>query len=395
MDLAFTMQERAFREEVRQFLHDNVPPDTRRRLAEERRISKTEMVRWWRILNRKGWGVTHWPKQYGGTGWNSVQNYIFHSELQMYPAPTPLASGVSMVGPVIYTFGNETQKSYHLPRIANADDYWCQGFSEPDSGSDLASLKTSAKRKGDKFIIRGQKTWTTDAQYADMMFCLCRTAPAVKKQIGISFILIDMKSKGVTVRPIQTMDGGHEINEVFFDDVEVPIDNLVGDENKGWHYAKFLLSNERTGIACVGVSKRRIRRIKELAARFHAGGRPIIEDRTFREKLAACEIELKALELTQQRIVADESRRDQGAPTPASSALKIKGSAVQQTTTELLLEVIGPFAAPYDERSEASNESMEWTAQIAPTYFNNRKLSIYGGSDEIQRNIIAKAVLKL
>ena len=340
--------------------------------------------------------MSHWPKEYGGTGWTSVQHYIFNEELQMAPAPAPLAFGVSMVGPVIYTFGNEAQKKHYLPRIANVDDWWCQGFSEPGSGSDLASLKTKAERKGDKYIINGQKTWTTLAQYADMIFCLCRTDPAAKKQSGISFILIDMKSKGITVRPIQTIDGGHEVNEVFLDDVEVPVENLVGEENKGWDYAKFLLGNERTGIARVGVSKERIRRIKDLAAKVESGGKPVMEDQGFREKLAAVEIELKALELTQLRVVADEGKHGKGKPNPASSVLKIKGSEIQQATTELLMEVIGPFAAPFDEHGDdGSNEAMDWTAQIAPSYFNNRKVSIYGGSNEIQRNIITKAVLGL
>ena len=325
-----------------------------------------------------------------------MQHYIFNEELQMAPAPAPLAFGVSMVGPVIYTFGNEKQKKQYLPRIANVDDWWCQGFSEPGSGSDLASLKTKAERKGDKYIINGQKTWTTLAQHADMIFCLCRTDTSAKKQMGISFIVFDMKSKGVTVRPIQTIDGGHEVNEVFFDDVEVPVENLIGEENKGWDYAKFLLGNERTGIARVGVSKERLRRIKELASKVESGGKPVIEDQGFREKLAACEIELKALELTQLRVVADEGKHGKGKPNPASSVLKIKGSEIQQTTTELLMEVIGPFAAPYDEHGDdGSNEAMEWTAQIAPSYFNNRKVSIYGGSNEIQRNIITKAVLGL
>ena len=257
MDLSFSKEEVAFRDEVRAFFRDNVPPSTRQKLQEGRHLGKDEMIEWWRILNKKGWGVSHWPKEYGGTGWTSVQHYIFNEELQMAPAPAPLAFGVSMVGPVIYTFGNEAQKKHYLPRIANVDDWWCQGFSEPGSGSDLASLKTKAERKGDVYIINGQKTWTTLAQYADWIFCLCRTDPSAKKQSGISFILIDMKSKGITVRPIQTIDGGHEVNEVFFDDVEVPVENLVGEENKGWDYAKFLLGNERTGIARVGVSKER------------------------------------------------------------------------------------------------------------------------------------------
>jgi len=301
-----------------------------------------------------------------------------------------------MVGPVIYTFANEAQKKHYLPRIANLEDWWCQGFSEPGSGSDLASLKTKAERKGDKYIVNGQKTWTTLAQYADWIFCLVRTDPAAKKQSGISFLLIDMKSKGITVRPIVTIDGGREVNEVFFDDVEVPVENLVGEENKGWDYAKFLLGNERTNIARVGASKERIRRIRELAASVQSGGKPVLDDPKFREKLAAVEIELKALELTQMRVVANEGKHGKGKPDPASSILKIKGSEIQQTTTELLMDVIGPFAAPYDVHGDdGSNETMDWTAQIAPGYFNYRKVSIYGGSNEIQRNIITKAVLGL
>ncbi|MEY9104623.1 pimeloyl-CoA dehydrogenase large subunit [Bradyrhizobium yuanmingense] len=395
MDLVFTEEEQTFRHQVRQFLRDNVSPQVQRKMIEGRHVSKEEMVTWWRVLNKKGWNVSPWPKEYGGTGWSSVQHYIFREELQMYPAPTPLASGVGMVGPVIYTFGNEAQKQYYLPRIANVDDWWCQGFSEPGAGSDLASLTTKAERKGDKWIINGQKTWTTFAQHADMIFCLCRTDSSAKKQMGISFIVFRLDSKGVTVRPIQTIDGGHEVNEVFFDDVEVPYENLIGEENKGWDYAKFLLGNERTGIARVGVSKERIRHIRELAANFESGGRPMIEDPMFREKLAISEIELKALELTQLRIVADEGMRGKGKSNPASSMLKIKGSQSQQTATELLMEMIGPFAAPYNEHPDSPDEAMDWTTQIAPSYFNNRKVSIYGGSDEIQRNIIAKAVLGL
>jgi pimeloyl-CoA dehydrogenase large subunit len=297
---------------------------------------------------------------------------------------------------VIYTFGNEEQKKYYLPRIANLDDWWCQGFSEPGSGSDLASLKTTAKRKGDVYVINGQKTWTTLAQHADWIFCLCRTDPSAKKQSGISFILVDMKSRGITVRPIVTIDGGREINEVFFDDVEVPVANLVGEENKGWDYAKFLLGNERTNIARVGMSKERIRRIKELASKVMSGDKPVIEDQRFLEKLTATEIELKALELTQMRVVANESKNGKGKPDPASSILKIKGSDIQQTITELLMEVIGPFSAPFvPETDDHSNEPSDWASTIAPYYFNYRKVSIYGGSNEIQRNIIAKAVLGL
>ncbi|MGO4715949.1 pimeloyl-CoA dehydrogenase large subunit [Bradyrhizobium sp. 2TAF24] len=396
MDLSFSKDELAFRDEVRAFFKESVPPAIRQKLLEGRHTSKDDLVNWQRILNKKGWAVPHWPKQYGGTGWTPVQQYIFLEELQAAPAPPPLPFGVNMVGPVIYTFGNEEQKKYYLPRIANLDDWWCQGFSEPGSGSDLASLKTTAKRKGDVYIVNGQKTWTTLAQHADWIFCLCRTDPSAKKQTGISFILIDMKSRGITVRPIQTIDGGHEVNEVFLDDVEVPVTNLVGEENKGWDYAKFLLGNERTNIARVGMSKERLRRIKDLASKVMAGDKPLIEDARFRERLATTEIELKALELTQMRVVANESKNGRGKPDPASSILKIKGSEIQQTITELLIDVIGPFAAPYAPDDEAGrNEFADWTTQIAPGYFNYRKVSIYGGSNEIQRNIIAKAVLGL
>ncbi|TAH66808.1 MAG: pimeloyl-CoA dehydrogenase large subunit [Rhodopseudomonas palustris] len=396
MDLSFSKDELAFRDEVRAFFKDNVPAAMRQKMIEGRHPTKEEMVEWYRILNKKGWGVPHWPVQYGGTGWTSVQDYIFNEELQLAPAPQPLAFGVSMVGPVIYTFGNEAQKQRFLPRIANVDDWWCQGFSEPGAGSDLASLKTKAERRGDKYIVNGQKTWTTLAQYADWIFCLVRTDPTAKKQSGISFLLIDMKSKGISVRPIITIEGGHEVNEVFFDDVEVPVENLVGEENKGWDYAKFLLGNERTGIARVGMSKERIKRIKQMAGQVQADGRPVLDNPRFRDKLTAVEIELKALEMTQLRVVADEGKHGKGKPNPASSVLKIKGSEIQQATTELLMDVIGPYAAPYDIHGEdGSNEAMDWTAQVAPSYFNNRKVSIYGGSNEIQRNIICKAVLGL
>ena len=396
MDLSLTPEEQAFRDEVRAFFRDNVPAGIKKKLSENRHTTKEDMVEWTRILHKKGWAVPHWPKEYGGTDWTSVQQYIFNEEMQATPAPPPLPFGVNMVGPVIYTFANEAQKKHYLPRIANLTDWWCQGFSEPGSGSDLASLKTKAERKGDKYIVNGQKTWTTLAQHADWIFCLVRTDPAAKKQQGISFLLIDMKSKGITVRPIVTIDGGREVNEVFFDDVEVPAENLVGEENKGWDYAKFLLGNERTNIARVGMSKERLRRLRELAGNTQAGGRPIIEDPKFREKLAAVEVELKALELTQMRVVANEGKNGKGKPDPASSVLKIKGSEIQQTLTELMLEVAGPFASPYDiHGDDNTNETMDWIAQIAPTYFNYRKVSIYGGSNEIQRNIISKAVLGL
>jgi pimeloyl-CoA dehydrogenase large subunit len=342
--------------------------------------------------------VPHWPVEWGGTGGSPVQQYLFQDEMQQAPAPQPLAFGVNMVGPVIYTFGSDAQKRRFLPRIANLDDWWCQGFSEPGAGSDLASLKTTARRDGDAYVVNGQKTWTTLAQHADWIFCLARTDMAAKKQEGISFLLVDMRSPGITVRPIQTIDGGHEVNEVFFDDVRVPVENRVGEENRGWDYAKFLLGNERVGIARVGVSKERLRRIRELAAIERAGDVPLIENPRFREKLAAVEVELKALEITQLRVVAAERSRAGAKPDPASSILKIKGSELQQATTELLMEVVGPFALPYAPEEDRRNEppvGPDWAASVAPTYFNWRKISIYGGSNEIQKNIIAKAILGL
>jgi len=401
MDLRFTPEEIAFRDEARAFMRDRVPEATRRKMIEGRRLAKTDLVDWQRILNKQGWAVPHWPQQWGGTGWDPIRLYLFRDEMQQAPAPEPLAFGVSMVGPVIYTFGSEAQKTKFLPRIANLDDWWCQGFSEPGAGSDLASLKTTARRDGDYFIVNGQKTWTTLAQYADWIFCLVRTDPAVKKQEGISFLLIDMKTPGITVRPIQTIDGGHEVNEVFFDEVRVPAENLVGQENKGWDYAKFLLGNERTGIARIGISKARLRRLKELAALERVDGKPLLEDRTFRLKIAAIEVELKALEMTQLRVVAAARKGTNGKPDPASSILKIKGSELQQGITELLLEVVGPYALP-DQRTREDSERWneppvgpEWAETLAPNYFNMRKVSIYGGTNEIQKNIIAKAILGL
>jgi len=400
MDLRFTPEENAFREEVRAFIQANLPDDIRRKMIEGRRLVKDDFVRWQRILNQKGWAVPHWPKEWGGTGWTPIQQYIYLEEREKAPAPDPIAFGTQMVGPVIIAFGNEAQKQRFLPRIANIDDFWCQGFSEPGAGSDLASLKTSAKRVGDHYVVNGQKTWTSYAQYADWIFCLVRTDPtAAKRQGGISFLLIDMKTPGITVRPIQTIDGGQEVNETFFDDVKVPVENLVGEENKGWDYAKYLLSNERTSIARVGISKERLRRLKELASIELDGDRPLIEDEGFRVKIASIEVELKALEMLQLRVVAARRTGD-NKPDPASSILKIKGSEIQQAITELAMQVAGPYALPYDSNLYGllRNEppaGPDWAGPIAPNYFNMRKVSIYGGSNEIQKNIIAKAVLGL
>ena len=399
MDLAFTREEIAFRDEMRHFFRNEFPETIRRKASEGRHLSREEMVTAQRFLNARDLAVPHWPKEWGGRDWSPIQTYFYQDEMQQANVPSPLPFNVSMVGPVIATFGNERQKKELLPKIANLDIWFCQGFSEPGSGSDLASLRTSARRDGDHYLVTGQKTWTTLAQYADWIFCLVRTDPAAKPQEGISFVLIDMTSPGITVRPIQTIDGGHEVNEVFFDDVKVPLGNLVGQENKGWDYAKFLLGNERTGIARVGTSKERIRRIKELAALERIGDQRVIDNPRFREKLAAVEVELKALELTQLRVVANERRAQHGKPDPASSILKIKGSEIQQATTELLMDVVGPYAMPYQPQFEAGwNEppiGPDYAAPAAPTYFNWRKISIYGGSNEIQRNIIAKAILGL
>jgi pimeloyl-CoA dehydrogenase large subunit len=399
MDLGFSAEETAFRAEVRDFVETNLPAAIRDKLAAGHHPSKDDIVTWTRILAKKGWGAPHWPVEYGGTGWDAIKLSIFTDEIQRANAPESLAFGTSMVGPVIYTFGSAEQKARFLPRILDLRDWWCQGFSEPGAGSDLAGLRTKAERDGDSWVINGQKTWTTLAQHADWIFVLARTDPSVKKQEGISFFLCDMKTPGVTVRPIQTIDGGHEVNEVFFDNVRIPAENIVGEVNKGWDYAKFLLSNERNGIARVGVSKARLAKIRRLAALAVYGDKPKLADPVFRMKLAAAEVELKALEMTQMRVIAASRRQPKGKPNPMSSVLKIKGSELQQATTELLMDVVGPYALPYQpEQGDRWNEPTigpDWASTIAPTYFNTRKVTIYGGSNEIQRNIIAKAILGL
>ena len=400
MDLRFTPEEVAFREEMRTFFQEKIPAHIRERLGAGRHVGKEDWVASQRIMNAAGLAVPHWPVEWGGRDWTPIQRYIYNEEMLLNNVPSPLPFGVHMVGPVIIAFGNEEQKKTHLPRIANIDDWWCQGFSEPGAGSDLANLKTRAVREGDEWVINGQKTWTTLGQWADWIFVLARTNPEARKpQEGISFILVDMKTPGVTVRPIQLIDGEHEVNEVFFDDVRVPVSNLVGTENRGWDCAKFLLGNERSNIARVGASKSRLKRIRELARIVPSGDGAVWDDEAFRTKVSAVEVELKALEMTQLRVVAAE--RDHGKlPNPASSILKIKGSEIQQATTELALELAGPFALAYhdaeEEIPEGANDLPEgfgWADTAAPEYFNYRKVSIYGGSNEIQRNIIAKAVL--
>ncbi|MSO91080.1 MAG: pimeloyl-CoA dehydrogenase large subunit [Acetobacteraceae bacterium] len=397
MDLRFTADEIAFRDELRTFFRSAVPETSRRKVEQGHPLSRDDLIESQRILNARGLAVPHWPAAWGGRDWSPVQIYLYQDEMQLACVPPPVAFNTSMVGPVIAQFGNEEQKRRFLPATANCDIFWCQGFSEPGAGSDLAGLRTRAVRDGANYLVNGQKIWTTLAQYADWIFCLVRTDSDAKKQEGISFLLIDMKTPGITSRPIQTMEGGHEVNEVFFDNVVVPAENLIGQENKGWDYAKFLLGNERTGIARVGTSKAQVRRIKELAALEVYGERRLIDDPDFRRKLAAVEVELKSLEMTQLRVVANDRKRgDKGKPDPASSILKLKGSEIQQSLTELVMEVVGPFVMPYQPAGMGQNEPVvgpDYATQAGPRYFNYRKVSIYGGSNEIQRNIVAKAVL--
>ena len=400
MDLRFTPEEVAFRDEMRSFFRNNIPESTRNRLGAGRHVGREAWVESQQILNKAGLAVPHWPVQYGGRGWSPIQLYIYNEEMLKENVPAPLPFGTHMVGPVIIAFGTDEQKAHYLPRIANMDDWWCQGFSEPGAGSDLASLKCRAVRDGDHYVVNGQKTWTTLAQWANWIFVLARTNPEARKpQEGISFILVDMNTPGVTVRPIQLIDGEAEVNEVWFDDVRVPVANLVGQENRGWDCAKFLLGNERSNIARIGASKSRLKRIREIARSVPAGDGALWDDMGFRRRVNAVEVELKALEMTQLRVVADE--RDHGnKPNPASSILKIKGSEIQQATTELALEMAGPFALAYHDAEhdipEGANDLPDgfgWADTAAPEYFNYRKVSIYGGSNEIQRNIIAKMVL--
>lgn len=399
MNIELSAADKAFRDEVRDFIATSLPPDIRRQVANGLALGRDDYVAWHRILHAKGWAAPGWPAEYGGTGWTPVQRYIFDNEIATADAPRVIPFGVSMVGPVIFTFGNEAQKARYLPRILSAEDWWCQGYSEPGAGSDLASLRTRAVRDGDRYTVNGQKTWTTSAQWADWIFCLVRTDPdAARPQQGISFLLIDMRSPGVDVRPITTLDGGQEINDVFLEDVRVPVENLVGEENRGWTYAKFLLSFERAGIADVGRSKKQLARLKGIAAAEQSGGRPLAEDSRFREKIAALEIDLLALEYTELRVLG--SRAAGKEPGTEANILKIRGTEVQQRITELVLEAVGSYANPWvpEALKDGWNEAPigpGYAAAAAPRYFNWRKASIYGGSNEIQKGIVSKFVLGL
>jgi hypothetical protein len=370
MDLNYSPEELAFRDEVRAWLEANLPQE----LKDQAHLSKEELLRWHRILAKKGWVAPAWPKEWGGTGWNVVQRYIYEEELGYAGAPPLMPFGLSMCAPVLLAFGTEAQRKRFLPRIYNGDDFWCQGYSEPGSGSDLASLKTKAIRHGDKYLVNGQKIWTSYAHYADWIFCLVRTDPTVeKRQEGISFLLIDMKSRGVTVRPLILMDGGHSVNEVFFDDVEVPAENLVHKENKGWTVAKYLLGYERMNTGRIGESKRELRKLKESSS-------AKLNDVRFRDRLTRVEVELMALEITNLRFL-DGMRRTGQPPGADVSMLKIRGTEIQQALTELAMQAADPAAAE--------------TQALERRYLDMRKTTIYAGSNEIQRNIIAKMTLGL
>ena len=398
MDLNYTAGELAFRDEVREFVRTHLPPEISRKVIEHKRLSKQDYVTWQKLLHARGWIAPGWPVEHGGTGWNPVERHLFEEECAAAGAPPVIAFGVYMVGPVIIAFGHPWQRERYLPRILSSDDWWCQGYSEPGSGSDLASLKTRAVREGDHYVVNGQKTWTTLAQYADRMFCLVRTSAEGKKQEGISFLLIDMRTPGITVRPIIPLDGEHEVNEVWLEDVKVPVENLVGEEGRGWTYAKFLLSHERTGIAGVSRSKRELAYLKHIAAQETSGGRPLIENARFRDKVARVEIDLMALEITNLRVLAAD--RQGRPPGPEASILKIKGTEIQQALTELMMEAVGPWALPHLPDSWGDHwlgerVGPEYAAPLAARYLNYRKVSIYGGSNEIQRNIVSQMILGL
>ncbi len=398
MDLNFTAEEQAFRREVRLFIDANFPADIRDKMRGGKRLGKDDILRWHKILHKKGWVAPEWPVQFGGTGWNPVQRHIFDEECADAGTPIIIPFGVRMVAPVIMAFGSPEQQSYYLPKILSGEHWWCQGYSEPGAGSDLASLKTRAERQDDHYIVNGQKTWTTLGHYADWIFCLVRTGTQGRPQEGISFLLIDMKTPGITVRPIITLDGEHEVNETWFDNVKVPIENRIGEENKGWTYAKFLLGHERTGIAGVGRSKAALKRLKRIARQETANGRPLIEDQRFRDKIAQVELDLMALEITNLRVISAE--KEKRAPGPEASILKIKGSEIQQMLSELAMQAVGHYGLPYlhdamDANWKGAPVGPDYSAPVTGHYFNLRKTTIYGGSNEIQKNIISQMILGL
>ena len=398
MQLDYTPQQDSFRAEVQAFLKAALPARISRKVLNGLHLAKADMVDWQAILHARGWGAAGWPKAHGGPGFSAVEEFIFEEECALAGAPRQLPFGLKMVAPVIMAFGTKEQCARFLPRIASGEDWWCQGYSEPGSGSDLASLRCKAERDGGHYTVNGQKTWTTLGQHADWIFCLVRTDPAAKPQAGISFLLIDMKTPGISVKPIILMDGAHEVNEVFFDSVRVPVENRVGEENKGWTYAKFLLGHERVNIAGVGVSKRELAEVKALARTETRRGRPLLDDPLFAARVAEAEIALMMLEVTNLRVIAGSEHGT--SPGPAASVLKLRGTEIHQTISQLAVEAIGPASLPYDDRARHDGAPVNEAdpaalSPIAGRYMNLRKVSIYGGSNQIQKNIISQSVLGL
>ena len=398
MDLNFTPEEEAFRAEVQAFLKDKLPARIANKVKAGQRLTKADQDEWHAILNERGWLANHWPEEYGGPGWGAVEKFIFDTECALAGGPRIVPFGVNMLGPVLIKFGNEAQKKYWLPRILSGEDWWCQGYSEPGAGSDLASVKTTAVRQGAHYIVNGQKTWTTQGQHANMIFCLVRTDREAKAQSGISFLLVDMKSPGVELRPIRTLDGDREVNEVFFTDVKVPVENLVGEENKGWTYAKYLLTYERTGIAGVGFCIAALAKLKVIAAKVMKNGKPLDQDPLFAARMAQVEIDLENMKTTNLRVIAAVAGG--GVPGAESSMLKIRGTEIRQEILSLMRRAVGPYALPFIEEAQYEGYADEpvgpkEAATAAANYFNYRKLSIFGGSNEIQRNIISKMILGL
>jgi hypothetical protein len=391
MDLNFTPEEQAFRLEIRHWVAENLPAELSHKVHNALHLTRDDLQSWARILGKKGWLGWGWPQQFGGPGWNAIQKHLFEEECALAGAPRVIPFGPVMVAPVIMAFGTPAQQQRFLPGIASGEVWWSQGYSEPGSGSDLASLKTKAERRGDKYIVNGQKTWTTLGQYGEWIFCLVRTSNEGKPQTGISFLLIDMKSPGITVRPIVLLDGEPEVNEVWFDNVEVPADQLIGEENKGWTYAKHLLAHERTNIADVNRAKRELERLKRIAK---AEG--VYDDNRFRDQIALLEVDIVALEMMVLRVLSAEKNGKQSLD--VAGLLKIRGSEIQQRYAELMMLAGGPYSTPLMQEAldagwQGDHVGAAHCAPLAGTYFNLRKTTIYGGSNEVQRNIVAQTVL--
>lgn len=390
MDLSFTPEQEAFREEVRSWLRSAMPPHIAAKAEVDANFTMDEVMEWHHVLYERGWVAPHWPKEHGGPGWDAAQRFLFTEEVEKVGAPLLSPFGLAMVGPLLIQFGSDAQKKRYLPKILSGEEKWCQGYSEPDAGSDLASLRTEARDEGDHFLVNGQKTWTTYAQYADWIFCLVRTDPSVKKQAGISFLLIDMKSPGVEVKPMLTSGHTPAFCDTYFENVKVPKENVVGQVNQGWTIAKALLGHERTLIAAVGLSSRMIHRVKRIAAKQMRSGRPLLEDELFRAKIARLEIELDALRMANYRSLAGAQLGH--APGPESSILKLRGSEIYQRSLELCMDAMGENALSWFNDEGVVPPLEQWV----PSTFNYaRATTIYGGSNEIQKNIIAKLILGL